>query len=155
MRALKIVLPAILVLLLVGALAAPIGPVPGLFIGGTVTNVPEQWEDTSNVHEVMLRVPGTLPRVVIIWVIEHGGELHVLGSKDSGWVTMIGAGSPVELRLGDNTYELSASAVTEGRQQILQAYVAKYRADYPDIVANLPFTDEADELVAVIRLERM
>ena len=154
MRALKIALVAVLALLLVVTLVAPIGPIPGLFIGGTLTQAPEQWDDTSDVHEIMLRVPGTLPRVVIIWVVEHGGELHVVGSKDSGWVTMIGARSPVQMRLGDNTYALNASVVTEGWQQILQAYVAKYQADYPDIVAGFPSIGEAKDLVAVFRLER-
>ncbi len=154
MRALKFALPAILALLLGVALAAPIGPMPGLFIGGTSTKAPQQWSDTSNVHEIMLRVPGTLPRVVIIWVIEFGGELHVVGSKGSGWVKKIGGGAPVEMRLGDNTYALNASLVTEGWQQILQAYVAKYRADYPDIVAGFPSIEEAKDLVAVFRLER-
>ena len=100
MRALKIAVPAILALAFLVALVAPIGPMPGLFIGGTSTKVPEQWGDTSNVDEIMLRVPGSLPRVVIIWVIEHGGELHVVGSRDSGWVKMIGAASPVEVRVG-------------------------------------------------------
>ena len=154
MRALKIALVAVLALLLVGTLVAPIGPIPGLFIGGTLTQAPERWDDTSDVHEIMLRVPGTLPRVVIIWVVEHGGELHAVGSKDSGWVTMIGARSPVQMRLGDDTYALNASVVTEGWQQILQAYVAKYQADYPDIVAGFPSIDEAKDLVAVFRLER-
>jgi hypothetical protein len=154
MKALKIALPAILALVLVLALVAPIGPMPGLFIGGTLTKAPEQWDDTSGVHEIMLRVPGALPRVVIIWVVDHGGELHVVGSKDSGWVTMIGTESPVEMRLGDNTYALNASLVIEGWQQILQAYVGKYEADYPDIVAGFPSVDEAEHLVAVFRLER-
>lgn len=154
MKALKIVPSAILVLLLIGALIAPIGPVPGLFIGGSVTKAPEQWQDTSTVHEVMLRVPGTPPRVVIIWIIEYGGELHVVGSKESGWVTMIGSGSAVELRIGDNTYELNAAAVTSDRNPILEAYAAKYRPDYPDIVASLPSLDEAEDQVAVFRLER-
>jgi hypothetical protein len=155
MRALKIAFAAILALLLVVALVAPIGPIPGFFIGGTLTDAPEQWGDPSNVHEIFLRVPGTLPRVVTIWVVEHADELYVVGSKDSGWVTMIGAGSPVEMRLGDNTYALNASAMAEGWQQVLQAYVAKYQADYPDIVADFPSIDEAEELVTVFRLDRM
>lgn len=154
MKALKVVLPTILALFLVVALVAPIGPLPGFFIGGTQAKAPEQWGDTSKVHEIMLRVPGTLPRVVIVWVVEHDGELHVVGSKDSGWVTMIGAGSPVEMRLGDTTYALNATVVTEGWQQILEAYVAKYQADYPDIVAGFPSIDEAEERVVVFRLGR-
>ncbi len=154
MKALRFAVPVLLALALVGVLVAPIGPMPGLFIGGRATESPEQWEGTSDVDEIMLRVPGTLPRVVILWVIQHGGELHVVGSKDSGWVKMIGGGSGVELRVGDRTYSLEASPVVEGWQQILEAYVAKYRANYPDIVAGFPSVEEAEGLFAVFRLDR-
>ena len=154
MRALKIALSAILALLLILLVVAPIGPMPGMFIGGTSTEAPETWGDASNADEIMLRVPGVLPRVVIIWVVEHGGELHVVGSKSSGWVKMIGSESPVEMRMGDSTYSLTASPVAEGWQQILEAYVAKYQAGYPDIVAGFPSIDEAADLVAVFRLDR-
>ena len=94
MKVLKVVLASIPVLLLVLVLVAPIGPLPGLFIGGTSAKAPEKWGDVSNADEILLRVPGTVPRVVIIWVVEHGGELHVVGSRGSGWVAMIGAESP-------------------------------------------------------------
>jgi hypothetical protein len=154
MKALKIALPAILALLLVLALVAPIGPMPGFFIGGTLTEAPEQWGDTSDVHEIMLKVPGTPPRVVVIWVVDAGGELHVVGSKDSGWVTRIDTGSPVEIRMDDKTYRLQASAVTVGWEPILEAYVEKYRADYPDVVAGFPSIEEAEGRVAVFRLNR-
>ncbi len=154
MKVLKVILASIPVLLLILALVAPLGPIPGLFIGGTSAKAPEKWGDTSNVDEIMLGVPGTVPRVVIIWVVEHGGELHVVGTRKSGWVAMIGAESPVEMRLGDNTYALQATVVTEGWQPILEAYVAKYQADYPDIVAGFPSVDEAKDLIAVFRLNR-
>ena len=155
MKALKVVLSSILALSLVVALVAPIGPVPGFFIGGTPTKAPERWGDTSNVDEIRLKVPGALPRVVIIWVVEHDGELHVVGSRESGWVRRIGAGSPVEMRLGDSTYALHASAVSEGWQDILEAYVEKYRAEHPDIVAGFPSIDEAEDRFAVFRLDRI
>ena len=154
MKILKLALAIILVLAVVVALVAPIGPLPGFFIGGTVSAAPSQWGDTSDVHEIKLKVPGVLPRVVIVWVVEHEGELCVVGSKDSGWVTMIGAGSPVEMRLGDNTYALRATPVTEGWQPIVEAYVAKYQPDYPDIVAGFPSIDEARGSFAVFQLSR-
>jgi hypothetical protein len=154
MRALKIAVPAILGLVLLVVVVGPIGPMPGLFIGGTSTNAPEKWGDAANADQIRLRVPGGLPRVVIIWVVEHGGELHVVGIKDSGWVKMIGAGSPVEVRIKDSTYPLRASPVVEGWQQILEAYVEKYQPKYPDIVAEFPSLDEAADQVAVFRLDR-
>lgn len=154
MKILRITSIALLALLVVAALLAPIGPVPGFFIGGTPASAPERWPDTSDVHEIRLKVPGTLPRVVIVWVIEHEGELHVVGSSDSGWVEGIGQGGPVEMRLGDNTYSLHASPVSEGWQPILEAYVAKYEPDYPDIVGSFPTLEEAEGTISVFRLER-
>ncbi len=154
MRILEIAGGTVLVLLLIVALAAPLGPVPGFFIGGNQTAAPSQWPDTSAVDEIKLKVPGTLPRVVIIWVVDVDGELHVVGSRDSGWVEMIGSGSPVEMRLGDETYALEAVEVNEGKAEILQAYVAKYEDDYPDIIAGFPEPDEAIRTAAVYRLNR-
>lgn len=154
MRALKIALPVVLAIALVLVLVAPIGPMPGFFIGGTAKKAPEQWGDIAYVDEIRLRVPGAPPRVVIIWVVEHAGELHVVGSRDSGWVKGIGDGSPVAMRVGASTYSLSASPVVEGWQEILEAYVAKYQPDYPDIVAGFPSIEEAEGLIAVFRLDR-
>ncbi len=154
MKVLRIAAIVLVALLAVLVVAAPVGPLPGFFLGGTPTSAPERWPDTSDVHEIRLKVPGTPPRVVIVWVIEHEDELHVVGSKDSGWVTRIGAGSPVEMRLGDRSYALTASPVSEGWQEVLEAYIAKYEADYPDIVASFPALDEAMGAVAVYRLER-
>ncbi len=154
MKKMQIALVVVLALLAVVAARAPIGPLPGFFIGGNAAEAPAQWADTSGVHEIRLKVPGTLPRVVIIWVIEHGGELYVVGSKDSGWVNMIGQGGPVEMRLGDDRYALNASIVARDWQPILEAYVAKYEPDYPDIVAGFPSIDEAKDTIAVYRLGR-
>ncbi|MGE0622077.1 MAG: hypothetical protein AB7I04_00645 [Pseudomonadales bacterium] len=154
MKFLKISLLVVGVLLIGLAVAAPIGPLPGFFIGGTPATAPATWPDTSEIHEIRLRVPGTLPRVVIIWVVDYQGALHVVGARDSGWVTMLGAGSPVKMRLADNTYELTATPVLEGWERVLEAYVEKYRPDYPDIVAGFPAVEEAGDQVAVFRLDR-
>jgi hypothetical protein len=152
MKILRISLVVVLVLLAGLAILAPVGPLPGLFIGGQPTVAPARWPDTSAVHEIRLRVPGTLPRVVIVWVVEHDGDLHVVGARNSGWVSMLGAGGPVEMRLGDNTYSLNAALVTDGWEDVLNAYVAKYRPDYPEIIAGFPSIEDAKGTVAVYRL---
>lgn len=154
MKILKIAALALLVLLVIAALIAPIGPLPGFFIGGNAAATPAQWQDTSDVHEIKLKVPGSLPRVVTIWVIDYEGDLYVVGSKDSGWVRMLGSGAPVEMRLGDDTYSLNASIVEDAWQPMMEAYVAKYRPDYPDIVASFPSVDEAKDQISVFRLGR-
>ena len=155
MKILKIGLPIVLGLAVLVLLLAPLGPLPGVFIGGNPTTPPEVWEDTADVDEIRLKVPGVVPRVVIIWVIDHQGELHVVGSSDSGWVRQIGAGAPVEMRLGDDTYALNAVPVEGAEwQPVLEAYVAKYEPSYPDIVASFPPIEEAPGQVSVFRLDR-
>ena len=133
---------------------APIGPLPGVWIGGSSTPAPATWEDTSAIDEVRLKVPGVLPRVVIIWVIDVGGELYVLGRKGGGWTGMIGDGSPVDVRIGDRTYAVRATPVDQGIEPIVEAYRAKYEPNYPDIVAGLPSAEEAPDLAVIFRLDR-
>ena len=152
MKRLHLVLLALVAIAVILLVAAPIGPMPGVFIGGTETEAPATWSDTSKVDEILLKVPG--PRVVIIWVIDVGGELYVLGSKESGWVQRIGEAAPVEMRLEGKTYALRATRVTEGVRPIFEAYVAKYEPNYPDIVAGLPPIDEAEGFAAIFRLDR-
>lgn len=155
MKILKIALLAMAAILVGLVVTAPVGPLPGIFIGGSSTEAPTQWPDTSSVHEIRLKVPGTVPRVVIIWVIDYAGDLHIVGASDSGWVRMLGSGGPVEMRLGDATYALRATPVTEGWEPVLEAYVDKYRPDYPDIIAGFPSIEQAQGQISVFRLDRI
>jgi len=154
MKALKVGLAVVAIAVVIGIAIAPVGPVPGFFIGGTPAEVPAQWPDTKDVDEIRLRVPGFLPRVVTIWVVESAGELYVVGGRESGWVSMLGEGGPVKMRLLESTYGLRAVAVREGWEAVLTAYVEKYRQDYPDIIAELPKIDDARSRVTVFRLAR-
>ena len=81
-------------------------------------------------------------------------ELHVVGSADGGWVARLGEGKPVQMRLGDQTYALRAERKREGLRDILTAYVDKYKADYPDIVAGFPSFEEGQDQFAVFTLNR-
>ena len=154
MKVLKILGVGLIALLVVVAFAAPIGPLPGFFIGGSQSAAPDTWPDTSGVHEIRLKVGQGVPRVVIIWVVEHGGELHVVGDPNSGWVRKVGGGGPVEMRLGDATYALRAESVSDGKQAVLEAWLAKYEPDYPDIVAGFREADPSGTGAAVFRLVR-
>jgi hypothetical protein len=152
MKALKIGLLILGVLLVVLVVVAPVGPLPGLFIGGTQTPVPSEWGDTRPIHEIELQVGEGVARVVTIWVVQVDAVLYVVGSNDSGWTSAIGQGSPVRMRMGDQTYDMTATLVSTGWQPILEAYVEKYRADYPDIVSGFPSVEDAADAVSVFRL---
>ena len=131
----------------------PIGPMPGFFIGGQPTPVPKAWPDTSKVDEILLKVPGTLPRVVIIWVVQVDSALYVVGSRSSGWVQRIADGANVEMRLSGNTYALAAVPIRQDLERVVNAYKNKYRANYPDIVAGFPTLEEAGDQFGVFRLD--
>ena len=131
----------------------PIGPMPGFFIGGQPTPVPKAWPDTSKVDEILLKVPGILPRVVIIWVVQVDSALYVVGSRSSGWVQRIADGANVEIRLSGNTYALAAVPIKQELERVVDAYKNKYRADYPDIVAGFPTLEEAGDQFGVFRLD--
>ena len=133
--------------------ATPIGPMPGFFIGGQPTPVPKAWPDTSKVDEILLKVPGILPRVVIVWVVQVDSALYVVGSRSSGWVQRIADGANVEMRLSGNTYALAAVPIKQELERVVNAYKNKYRADYPDIVAGFPTPEEAGDQFGVFRLD--
>ena len=154
MKILKVVAGLVLVLIPVLVVLAPIGPLPGVFIGGTNTPSPAQWPETTGVDEIRLKVPATGPRVVIIWVVQYEADLYVVGNSASGWVEMLGQGGPVAMRLEGNTYALRAERMSSGWEPVLQAYVDKYRTDYPDIVGGFPSMDEAKGLISVFKLSR-
>ncbi len=116
---------------------APIGMMPGFFIGGSLKPAPAIWEDTSAIDEVHLKVGGVIPRVVIIWIVQVDGELYVTGAKDSGWVTQLGEDSDAELRIGDNTYPVVAERQNEKLHELINALYDKYRPNYPNIVGDM------------------
>ena len=154
MRIAKIALTVPVVLAATVLVTAPIGPLPGVFIGGAETPTPAVWEDTSGVDEIRLKAPGVIPRVVIIWVIDFEGELYVLGMKSSGWIRRIGAGGPVQIRIGDRTYAVRATPVEDRLEAIYAAYIAKYEPNYPDLIASMPSLEEGRELAVIYRLDR-
>ena len=155
MKALKIGVTIVVVFAALLTWLAPIGPLPGFFIGGTHTEVPGEWGDTRQIHEIQLEVgQGGLPRVVIIWVVQANGNLHIVGANNSGWVSRLGAGGPVRMKMEDKTYSLTASKVTTQWEPILEAYVNKYRLDYPEIIEGFPTVEEAAGTTSVFRLTK-
>lgn len=154
MKIFRILIAALILIGLIFVVAAPIGPVPGFFIGGQDQPVPARWPDTSSVSEIRLKVPGLPPRVVIIWVVAQENDLYVVGDKDNGWVQMLGDGSPVEMRIGDDTYALQAHRIDAGAHEIVTAWLDKYRPDYPEIVSGFPAPDSGASPARVYRLGR-
>ena len=147
---------SVIVLIVIGLVvlySAPIGPMPGIFIGGTPTAVPEQWGETQHIHEIQLQAgEGPMARTVIIWVVDIDEDLHVVGTKGTGWVSAVGDGGPVRIQMAGSLYDLQATQVVHDKRRVTTAWVEKYKTDYPEIVSGFPQTDEALETTAVFKL---
>ena len=154
MKVWKIGVSLVAVVLLALVVRLPIATTPGFFIGGSASSAPVTWADTSSTHEIKLRVEGTIPRVVIIWFVEIDNELYIVGETDSGWVSMLGNSGLVQMRLEDSTYPLQADVVTSGEEEILQKWLGKYEADYPEFV-NTSASEEFLEYSSIYKLSRM
>lgn len=154
MKYLKIGLSVVAVALIVVAFRLPITTTPGFFIFGNASVAPTSWSDTSSILETKVRVPGVIPRVVIIWFVEIDNDFYVVGENDSGWISMLGNGGPIHIRIEDSTYPLQATIVNSGIDEILQAWELKYIADYPDFF-NTSAAEEFLDDSSVYRLMRM
>ncbi len=138
-RWLTYVLAVLVVGLIVVAIAAPIGPMPGIRIGGTPADAPDTWSAAELPDEVLFATyDGALPYVVTIWIVESGGGLYVVGDPESTWVKKATSASDVKVRINDAVYDMRATRMPPGRVDVLQAYVDRYKADYPEIIDSFP-----------------
>jgi len=145
----------LVVALVIAGIVAPIGPMPGILISGTASDVPTSWGDTSSVVDINLQVgEGPLGRTVTIWTVQVDGDLYVTGQKDSGWVRGIAAGGPVRMQMDGRLYDLSATAVTEDAVKVLSAWRAKYENYYPEMMDQFPEPEEAIRTAVVYKLTK-
>lgn len=148
----------VLALLLAAGIAlalAPIGPMPGVWLGGTATAAPADWRTIELPMTVQLKtVGGPIPRVVNIWIVEADNELYVFGAKDSGWVRSALQDPAVTLRMGEAAYALNAVAPPDKAPEAYVRYLDRYRADFPELVGGLPTDAAAFEAGVALRLAR-
>jgi hypothetical protein len=153
-RWLTYVLVAVAVLVVVVALAAPIGPMPGVRIGGNPASPPADWSSTTLPEDVRLATyASTLPHVVIIWVVESDNHLYLVGAPDSTWVEGATRAPEVHLRIGDDTFDMRATRLAQGRRDIVEKYINRYKDNYPDIIAGFPPIEQFAEGAAVFELD--
>lgn len=149
------VLVVLIVLVLGVALAAPIGPMPGIRLGGDSATPPAEWASETLPEEVRLATnAGVLPHVVIIWVVESDNRLYLVGAPDSTWVEGATQSPDVRLRIGNNAYDMRATPLEAGRRDITQKYIDRYKDNYPDIIAGFPPIEEFSQGAAIFELAR-
>lgn len=152
-RWLSVSLAVLIAVFIAAVLVAPLGPIPGIRLGGTEMKPPADWSSLDLPETVQLETKaGLLPRVVNIWIVRYDNALWVLGNPESGWVRQASTRGDVRLRIGDRVYRLRAKRITE--PAAYRAYIERYRDGYPDLIATLP-PPEAAASIAIFRLDRL
>jgi hypothetical protein len=142
-RWLTYTLTVLVIVLIAVALAAPLGPMPGIRIGGTAAEPPPAWDGAALPDEVRFATyDGALPYVVTIWIVESGGGLYVVGAPESTWVQKATSSPEVKVRIGDQVFDMLATRMPPGREDVLAAYIERYEDDYPEIIDSLPPLEE-------------
>ncbi len=135
------------------AIAAPIGPMPGFRIGGDAAEPPDSWRGAELPDNILFGTyDGLFPYVVTIWVVESGGNLYVVGDPASTWVEKATSSGDVRVRINDSVYDMQATRLPPGRADVLQAYIDRYQADYPEIIDGFPPLEEFAQGSALFQL---
>jgi hypothetical protein len=137
---------AVWIPLLLCVACGPLDEYPGLRLGGTPTAPPGSFLFLQDHEVIQLEAWGRVfPRVVNIWGVGGSDALYVWGDPDSGWVTRV-AERPeaVRVRLGDESYEVKASTVTDPSEKarVVAGYQAKYGSSLQEMYGRATTVDD-------------
>ena len=152
---------AIAALLLLSA-CGPIGPVPGMVLGGTVQKAPEDFAFANDraaydIVQIETELWGVTPQVHNIWAVGVGPAMYVFGEEEGGWRPRAVEAREVRMRIGDAVYEFSVAEMQDATEDELQAvfdaYAAKYNPEFDELVGEtLGRKPEVNDLRIALRL---
>jgi hypothetical protein len=129
----------------------PIGPMPGLNIGGTQQPAPESFEFAQDHELLTIRtlLGGWLPQVHNIWGVGVGDAVYAMAVPEASWRARLEDDPEVLIRIGDNVYRLTATVVDDADeiQAAFDAYVAKYGDQLEAIVGHPPTVADVTGLI--------
>ena len=114
------------------ACSAPVGPIAGGELDGTVTPWPDDWAFLDEIENVLLQTRPEDPYSVTIWAVRLNDEVFVAAAEaDSNWVENIRQDPNVVLKVKGMLYPARARIITSNEEsaRIVQAYVEKYEYD--------------------------
>ena len=141
----------LLAMVLVSAGCGPIGPMPGLAIGGQEQPAPNDFEFVQD-HELLLVrtfFGGWLPQVHYIWGVGVDDSIYAIAVPGASWRARINDDPDVLVRVGDNYYNLTAAKVNdaEDRQAVFDAYIAKYGPQLEEILGRPGTIEDMSDLI--------
>ena len=129
----------------------PIGPMPGLAIGGEEQPAPEDFAFVQDHDLITVRTlfGGWLPQVHTIWGVGVGDAIYAVAVPGASWRARLYDDPDVLLRVGINYYSLTATAVNdaENTQAVFDAYMDKYGPQLEEIVGHPPTIEDVTGLI--------
>ena len=140
-----------LALILVAAGCGPIGPAPGLAIGGQEQPAPDDFAFVQE-HELLLVrtfFGGWLPQVHYIWGVGVDDGVYAIAVPGASWRARINDDPNVLLRVGDSYYNLTAVRVDDAvdKQRVFDAYIAKYGPQLEEILGRPGTIEDMSDLI--------
>lgn len=130
----------------------PMGPMPGLAIGGELTDTPDNFSNVAAANLVQIKTQrwGWLPQVHHIWAVGIDDAVYVVAVPDASWRERVEQDPSVQLRVGDATYNLIANEISSDaeRQRAYDAYLAKYAGELEEILGRKSTIADAAGMIA-------
>jgi hypothetical protein len=140
-----------LAMILFCAGCGPIGPTPGLVLGGEEQAVPDDFAFVQEHDLLMVRTlfGGWLPQVHYIWGVGVDDAVYAMAVPDARWRARLVDDPNVLLRVGDNYYSLTATEVTDAEeiQIVFDAYMDKYGSQLEEVLGHPPSLEDVNDLV--------
>ncbi len=145
----RFLIPLALVLLCAGC--GPIGPMPGLAIGGQEQPAPDDFAFAQE-HELLLVrtfLGGWLPQVHYIWGVGVDDGIYAIAVPGASWRARINDDPDVLLRVGDSYYSLTAARVDDAtdKQRVFDAYITKYGPQLEEILGRPGTIEDLSDLI--------
>ncbi len=145
----RFLIPLTLILLCAGC--GPIGPMPGLAIGGQEQAAPDDFAFVQE-HELLLVrtfFGGWLPQVHTIWGVGVDDGIYAIAVPGASWRARINDDPDVLLRVGDSYYNLTAARVDDAadKQRVFDAYIAKYGPQLEEILDRPGTIEDMSDLI--------
>jgi len=140
-----------LALILVATGCGPIGPMPGLAIGGEEQPPPNDFAFVQE-HELLLirtYFGGWLPQVHYIWGVGVDDAIYAIAVPGASWRARIDDDPNVLLRVGDSYYNLTATRANDAadKQRVFDAYIAKYGPQLEEILGRPGTIEDLSDLI--------
>lgn len=140
-----------LALMLLAAGCGPMGPMPGLAIGGEEKAAPDNFAFVQDHELIQIRTMfgGWLPQVHHIWGVGVGDGIYAIAVPGASWRARVDNDPNVLLQVGDAHYKLIAAKVNDAEEtrKVFDVYTAKYGPQLEEILGRPGTIEDMSDLI--------